>query len=50
MGGRRAWTVSMLSPGSMAQVDRRHAEVAVAELALDDVEGHALAAELDRVR
>ena len=41
----------MLSPGSMAQVDRRHAEVAVlAELALDDVEGHALAAELDRVR
>jgi hypothetical protein len=40
----------MLSPGAMAQVDRRHAEVAVAELALDDVEGHALAAELDRVR
>jgi hypothetical protein len=40
----------MLSLGSMAQVDRCHAEVAVAELALDDVEGHALAAELDRVR
>jgi hypothetical protein len=40
----------MRSPRSMAQVDRRHAEVAVAELALDDVEGHALAAELDRVR
>jgi hypothetical protein len=34
----------------MPQMDRRHAEVAVADLALDDVERHALAAELDRVR
>jgi hypothetical protein len=40
----------MRSLRSRAQVDRRHAEVAAAELALDDVQGHALAAELDHVR
>jgi hypothetical protein len=32
------------------QIDRRHAEVAVTELALNDVERHALAGEFDRVR
>ena len=32
------------------EVDRGHAEVAVAELALDDVERDAFAGELDRVR
>ena len=32
------------------QVDRGHAEVAVAELALDDVQRHAFARQLDRVR
>jgi hypothetical protein len=32
------------------EVDRGHAEVAVPELALDDVQGHAFAQELKRVR
>jgi hypothetical protein len=32
------------------QVNRGHAEVAVTELALNDIERHALASELDRVR
>ena len=32
------------------QVDGGHAEVLVAELALDDVQRHAFARELDRVR
>jgi hypothetical protein len=32
------------------QIDRRHAEVAVAELALDDIERDAFVGELDRVR
>ena len=32
------------------EVDRGHAEVAVTELALDDVQRHTFAGELDRVR
>ena len=50
IGARLAWTVAMISSVSMPlQVDRGRAEVGVAELALDDVERHALAGELDRV-
>jgi hypothetical protein len=41
----------MISAVSMPkQVDRRGAEVGVAEPALDDVQRHALAGELDTVR
>ena len=41
--GVHGWTISS---GSMLQVDRGHAQVAVPELALDDVQWHALAQQL----
>ena len=46
------WTQSLNSRSGVdpLEIDRRHAEVAVAELALDDVQRHALARELERVR
>src|SRR3954451_12228722 len=51
MGGRRAWTVSMISVLSMPlQVDRGDAEVGVAELSLDDDQRDAFAGHLDGVR
>ena len=44
------WTVAMIFLGSILQVDRGGAEVGVAELALDDVQRHALASEFERMR
>jgi hypothetical protein len=50
IGARRVWTVSMISALSIPmEVDRRDAEVAVPELALDDHEGHTFASHLDGV-
>jgi len=50
IGARRAWTASVISALSMPlEVDRGDAEVAVAELALDDDERHALVRHLDGV-
>jgi hypothetical protein len=50
MGPRRSWTAAMISFGVDAlQVDRRRAEVGMAELALDDVQRDALERELDCV-
>jgi hypothetical protein len=51
MGGRRAWTVSMISALSMPlQIDRSDAEVGVSELALDDEQRDAVASHLDGMR
>jgi hypothetical protein len=48
---RRAWTVSMIvGVVDALQIDRRDAEGAVAELALDDDQRHALAGHLHGVR
>ena len=46
------WTQSLNSRSGVdpLEIDRRHAEVAVAELALDDVQRHALAQQLERMR
>jgi hypothetical protein len=49
IGGGRQWRVSMISGVDAVEVDRRYAEVAAAELALDDVDWDALAGELNRV-
>jgi hypothetical protein len=49
MGGRRLWTVSMISAVSMPSRDRRHAEVDVAELALDHLQRNTFAGHLDGV-
>ena len=54
-GGDHGWPAGVDGVDDLArvdslQVDRGHAEVAVSELALDDVERDALAGELDRVR
>src|SRR4051794_24918201 len=50
MGARRPWTASMISALSNAlQVDRGDAEVAVAQLTLDDDQRHAFVSHLDGV-
>src|SRR3954452_12819051 len=50
IGARRACTVSMISPLSMpCRVDGRDAEVAVAQLALNDDQRHSFPGHLDRV-
>src|SRR5215204_7824417 len=50
MGPLRPWTAAMISSGVDAlQVDGGCAEVGVAELALDDVQGHAFVGELEGV-
>src|SRR3954451_16494262 len=51
IGARRVWTVAMISLGIDAlEVDRGGAQVGVTQLTLDDVQRHALAGELDRMR
>jgi hypothetical protein len=51
IGARRDRTAAMISSGSIPlQVDRRRAEIQMPQLALNDVQRHALAGELERVR
>jgi hypothetical protein len=49
MSGRRACGFDDVAGVDALEIDRGHAEVAVPELALDDVERHAFAGEFDGV-